>query len=73
VGAGSDHPAARNRSIANDLSTIAAANRWESAPASTVGVARALDFVLDSANLLWAAPNSFVPTDLLTIRAALAA
>lgn len=62
----------RNRMSAGDLARIATANRWESAPTSTVGVARALYFALDATNMLWAGPGSFVRADVATLRSALA-
>ena len=63
----------RNRALDRDLSAIAHANRWETAPVQSVGVARALYLVLSSSNLLWSSPDTFVRTDLGTLRAALAA
>ena len=62
----------RNRVHCDDLARVAAANRWESAPTPTVGVARALYFALDVTNLLWAAPDTFVPTDVDCLRTVLA-
>ncbi|HTH04463.1 MAG TPA: hypothetical protein VL916_01285, partial [Ilumatobacteraceae bacterium] len=63
----------RNQTFSDELTTIAAANRWESAPTQTVGVARALYFVLGTANLLWSSPNTFVAADVQMLRTALAA
>ena len=63
----------RNRRLSSDLEQVAAANRWESSPMPTLGVARALYFALSPSNLLWSAPGQFVPTDLALLRSLLAA
>jgi 5-methylcytosine-specific restriction endonuclease McrA len=74
--AGAEHVArwrCRNDGVAADLVTIARANRWDSAPAQTIGVARALYFALGETNLLWAGPGRFVPTDVPRLRTVLGA
>jgi 5-methylcytosine-specific restriction endonuclease McrA len=63
----------RNLRLAGELGQLASAQMWETAPASTLGVARALYFALTSTNLLWSAPNLFVPTDVALLKSALAA
>jgi hypothetical protein len=81
-GSKSDHLAAadhvqrwrhRNQRLGSDLERIARGNRWETSPTQTLGVARALYFALTPANLLWHAPEQFVPTDLPMLRAVLGA
>jgi 5-methylcytosine-specific restriction endonuclease McrA len=72
--AAADHVArwqARNQAQAHELAGVAVANRWETAPLASVGVARALYLVLAGGNLLWSAPDTFVPADLSTLRSAL--
>ena len=64
---------ARNQALREELAGVAAANRWETAQAQALGVARALYLVLDDTNLLWSAPNTFVHADVATLRAALSA
>jgi hypothetical protein len=62
----------RNERLRDDLGRVAEAQRWETAPASSLGVARALRLALSPANLLWAAPGLSVPTDVVLVKAALA-
>jgi 5-methylcytosine-specific restriction endonuclease McrA len=62
----------RNRALRDELVGVAAANRWETGHTQALGVARALYLVLDSSNLLWSAPNTFVQADVATLRTALA-
>ena len=63
----------RNRRLGDELDQIARANRWETLPTQTLGIARALYFALGPANLLWSGPDLFVPTDMPLLRTALAA
>jgi hypothetical protein len=63
----------RNQRVASELTGVAAANRWESAPTQTLGVARALYFALSPSNLLWSSLDVFVPTDVALVRTVLAA
>jgi 5-methylcytosine-specific restriction endonuclease McrA len=62
----------RNQRLGADLQYMAAGHRWESAPAPTLGVARAMYLVLSPSNLLWSAPDVFVPTDVSLLQVALA-
>jgi 5-methylcytosine-specific restriction endonuclease McrA len=64
---------ARNCALEHELAGVARANRWETAPSQSVGVARALYLVLGSTNLLWSAPDTFERADLATLRRVLAA
>jgi 5-methylcytosine-specific restriction endonuclease McrA len=63
----------RNQRLVGELARVAVANRWESAPSQTLGVARAVYFGLGPSNLLWSPPNVFVPTDVALLRTSLAA
>lgn len=63
----------RNREQGDVLAGIAAANRWETAPAQTLGVARALYLALDDRALLWVPPDGFAPADPERLHRALAA
>jgi hypothetical protein len=63
----------RNLSLQGDLAAVAETNRWESAPASALGVARALYTSLHPKTLLWAGRDDFVNADLPRLRQVLAA
>jgi hypothetical protein len=63
----------RNAHWAGSLRNLAAANRWDTAPVETLGVARALYLGLAPSNLLWAGPRQFVPADVVALRKALVA
>jgi 5-methylcytosine-specific restriction endonuclease McrA len=62
----------RNLSLQTDLAAVAATNRWESAPAPALGVARAIYTSLHPKTLLWAGRDDFVNADLPRLRQVLA-